>query len=80
MKISIASPPCGIGPRSLHFSGKDNQKVSKRTTKPNPNMSKRENYPRKQWAMKRKPALQRRALFLLPSQTLVPRGSVFPSL
>lgn len=79
MKGSIASPPCGIGPRALHFSGKDNQKVSKRTTKPNQNMSKRENYPRKYWAMKRKPALQGRALFLLPSQALAPRGLVFPS-
>jgi len=73
MKASIAPPPCGIRPRSQHFSGKDNKKVSKRTTKPNQNMSKRENYPRKHWAMKRKPALQQRALFVSPLQTLRPQ-------
>lgn len=78
MKKAIASPPCGIRPRSLHFSGKDNQKVSKRTTKPNQNMSKRENYPRKYWVIERKPALQCRALFLLPPQTLALEEQCFP--
>lgn len=79
MKGSTAYSPCGTGPRSLPFSGKHNQKVSKRTTEPNQNTPKRENYPRKYWAMKRKPNLQWRALFLLPPQALTPRGLVFPS-
>lgn len=78
MKEAIASPPCGIRPRSLHFSGKDNQKVSKRTTKPNQNMSKRENYPRKYCVIERKPASQCRALFLLPPQTPALEEQCFP--